>query len=801
MPTINVLDAAKQVQTINTIPNPGPAPSAQSVSVVLSTDHGVIPVSNTVLGALADPAVTDWTQNASAIGLLKGIMSPQAYDENTGMQLCGNMRVKWKEGFGSKDAAIWTFNEDPNDLVWSDGNVGGGSYLVISKSALVPTTSTNLISKERFKIPSIFMAGLGLSQRTNAGEFSFEFVAVDGNGVVVPPDDPVPAAVVVSSIDANNADWVVVTATPHGLLPGRGVVLYDNADSRANVGPLYIKTVPSPTSLTFAATDHNAALAAGGMLRGICECGLAKFAGVTRFIGTSASNAESISRNGQSTRIVNWNPGNTQTDSVVPSEHINFASVPYVRAFRAKGEWNMWVQTEDLLFVTKDQDGSGDPRSSSYRRSEVPDFQELYALRFRANHFENMSKPVANIVSISKVASTTATIVFDQPHGLTTTSYILIYGVRDATNFANLTTATPVASVVDPTTITIAFGASATATSYGGFAFLVNGSNNGSIESENIQSYLRTADNRLEITALTAWAEVIGNTVTLFGLVHSDGAVQTALHGRYRVANRIDATFKLELEPLDSQDISGVPLSATNAGGTVIRNTDYRLHYAKVLDYVRSMVEVPHSGVEARSVPVNVNSTVTVTASNLSCNLAQVAGQTTISGGTNGSLAVGGTAAHDAAMTANPVALGGNARSTNYTAVADNDVARLICDTVGKLIVQPYAQPELVWSYPAAAGGIINTADNAARAAAGAGIRTYVTWLTFQNVNAVATEFVVKDGASTVLHRGYAPANMLTAVPVPFLTPLRGTANTALNVAAITTGAQLYLNLGGYNAP
>jgi len=67
------------------------------------------------------------------------------------------------------------------------------------------------------------------------------------------------------------------------------------------------------------------------------------------------------------------------------------------------------------------------------------------------------------------------TITFDQPHGLTVADLVVVFGIRDQMNFANLATPTGVASVPNATTITIPIGASATATSFGGVVIRVNG--------------------------------------------------------------------------------------------------------------------------------------------------------------------------------------------------------------------------------------------------------------------------------------------------------------------------------------
>ena len=159
-----------------------------------------------------------------------------------------------------------------------------------------------------------------------------------------------------------------------------------------------------------------------------------------------------------------------------------------------------------------------------------------------------------------------------------------------------------------------------------------------------------------------------------------------------------------------------------------------------------------------------------------------------------------GAAAHDAAITGNPVRIGGRALTANYTAVASGDAADLATTVVGVLIEKPFSIPEADWSYAAPAGGIINNTAVAARAAAGAGLRTYVTGIDVRNASAtVATEFAILDGA-TVIWRGQLPVNSGT-VDIAFPSPIKSSANAALNIQCITTGAQVYANLRGYIAP
>jgi hypothetical protein len=157
-----------------------------------------------------------------------------------------------------------------------------------------------------------------------------------------------------------------------------------------------------------------------------------------------------------------------------------------------------------------------------------------------------------------------------------------------------------------------------------------------------------------------------------------------------------------------------------------------------------------------------------------------------------------GQAAHDAAQTGNPVRVAGRGRTSDYTAVANDDTTDFITDLNGKQIVLPYAIPEN--SIDGTTAAITGTTDTAVIAASGAGIRNYITHILVTNSHAtVGTVVEIKDG-STVKYRGYAaPAGGGFSVPLPV--PLRLTANTALNAANVTTGSNTYVSASGFKAP
>jgi len=124
----------------------------------------------------------------------------------------------------------------------------------------------------------------------------------------------------------------------------------------------------------------------------------------------------------------------------------------------------------------------------------------------------------------------------------------------------------------------------------------------------------------------------------------------------------------------------------------------------------------------------------------------------------------------------------------------------------GATVSKPYSIPENDWVYAAAAGGILNsTTAVTIKAAGGAGQRNYITSLqVMAEALGTATELAVRDGAAgTVIWRTKIPTGGLPTSDIIFSNPLKGTANTLLEVVTLTastTGA-VYVNAQGYVAP
>lgn len=166
----------------------------------------------------------------------------------------------------------------------------------------------------------------------------------------------------------------------------------------------------------------------------------------------------------------------------------------------------------------------------------------------------------------------------------------------------------------------------------------------------------------------------------------------------------------------------------------------------------------------------------------------------------------GGQSASGAAVSGNPVRVAGQARTTNYTAIASGSTADLITTAVGALIVKNFSIPELDWAYVAASGGISNTTTPVTiKNAAGAGFKNYITGLQiYADTLGTATEVAIRDGSGgTVLWRHKIATTGISGLNIIFTTPLKGTANTLLEVVTLTASGvgAVYVNAQGYSAP
>lgn len=190
--------------------------------------------------------------------------------------------------------------------------------------------------------------------------------------------------------------------------------------------------------------------------------------------------------------------------------------------------------------------------------------------------------------------------------------------------------------------------------------------------------------------------------------------------------------------------------------------------------------------------------------------------RTTVS--SRGALLVEGAQADDTAAAQNPNLVAGV--TVDPTSLPADTVAgrakRFLTNLKGILLsiipnldadydtVRQFALPGNTWAYAAAASGISNTTTAVTiKTAAGVGIRNYITSLQIiSSALGVATEIAIRDGAAgTVLWRGFiTTAGMLGGQPFVFPVPLRGSANTLLEIVTLTASVTgtVYVNAQGF---
>ena len=560
--------------------------------------------------------------------------------------IVGNALTKFRDSYESYvPGVLYTESKATGDIIQVDGNAASASYLVISKSNLNVGTESTLNSIGIFAMPLDASFGLHMSQRTLGQEFSVEVVDTDA-GL------PIPAEITISALSQATTTLTITTTTNHGLSAGQSFGIYDCPDSRFNYPALVVASIVSDTQITATAGPGGtiASLSTSPSLLGTPKIFIRRRLGGANdgtsliFENTTATNASIYVRSNGGDAYPTGTVLGNHSITVGSTASVALASTIATYSFIPTTEYRLSSAIDRVQWHDQGVDVATGSTQRTIRTSVCPTASKQYRLRFRATNNKSLTVPIGKIVTATKAGSTTATITFASAHGLTTNDQIVIYGIRDQTNFANLTTATAVASVPNSTQITIAFGASATATSYGGYVSRVQGSQvqQGAI-TQSVQS-ATIASSILTLVGSATWAGVaIGDYVDVYGVRDTATGADVGIDGAYRVRNL--STTNLVLEPIGGTTIPAT-LATVNCGGAVIRRTDLRVSWSRIIDFERERVEfTPRpSGDSSIALPVQVPGSVTVTATNLSCNTAQIAGAVPSvgisSGSTNSTISV-----------------------------------------------------------------------------------------------------------------------------------------------------------------
>lgn len=533
-------------------------------------------------------------------------------------------------------AQDWNTTTATGDLLFLDGNCQGASYWVLSKSPFNTGTTSIIDGIDTFSMPTEFSFGIHRSQGALNQEFAIE--VVDNATPAAPP-----AEVAISALSQSTTTLTVTTSTAHNLSAGQSFGIYGCEDSRFNYGALVVASVLSATQVTATAGP-------GGTIQSLPATTSPAVLGspfiyVRRRLGGSADGTSMILENATATNAafyVRSNSGDAAASGTATgNQSITIATAASSQPIAAVGAYSFFPSSQYLLNLQADRvqwhDVPADVVTAStsryIRNSICPSPDLAFKIRLEATNNKGLTAPVGRIVSAVKTASTTATITFAEPHGCTVNDYLHGYGVRDqaATAFANLTTAggVKVASIVSPTVLTIVWGSSGTATSYGGYMTRVQGGagQNGAI-AQVFQSVSIT-DGLLTCTGNATWAGlVIGDVVNIYGVRDSSSGADLGIDGVYRVRNL--ATSTLTLEPVPGA-AAPANLALTNCGGGVIKRTDLRVSNIRAYEYLRERVEfAPRPSTDgAAALPVNM-----VTAPSLSVGSASLAPSASLGTGT-----------------------------------------------------------------------------------------------------------------------------------------------------------------------
>lgn len=683
-----------------------------------------------------------------------------------------NVTTKFRDAFENYvPGQLYTETKANGDIIQVDGNTASASYLVISKSPWNVGTESEIDTIANFNLPIELSIGAHRSQATIGQEFSVE---------IVDSGTPLPTytEVAVASMSQSTTTLTVNTATPHGLTVGSSIGIYGCADSRFNYGSVVVASIPSSTQFTVTAGPAGTiqSLTASPAVLG------SPFVYVRRRLGGANDGTSMIFENASATNAsfyVRSESGDALPSGTIAGNHsttigttasVQLVNTAYAYAFAPTSEYRLNLASDRVQWHDSAVDVATGTTQRVLRTSVCPSLDKAYKLRIRATNNKGLAAPVGKIVSAVKTGTTTATVTFAAAHGLTVNDYVTIYGARDTTNFANITTATQVASVVNATTITIIWGAAVTATTYGGYVARAQGGQVVQGVIAQVGASVSITNSIVTLVGSAAWSGLsIGDYVELIGVRESVAGSDLLVDGAYRVRNV--ATTSLELEALPGTT-PPTTLVSTNCGGGVIKRTDFRVSFIRVFDYERERVEFtprPQSDLTI-ALPVQVANSPSVSAS------------------------VQGAQANNATTVPNPVLGSIVGLSANPTAGTTARQQQAIGTLIGVPITKPYAIPEAGWN---ASLALTTTTAAAIQAAAGAGLKRHVTALQAINTGAAAVELIILD-AATERWRLTLPINVPVAFEFP--TEIVTTANAALN-ANLSAAGTVRANFQGYTAP
>ena len=499
-----------------------------------------------------------------------------------------------QDTFNSFDTTnTWSvINKATGDIIMVDGNAQGSNYLSMALDPLTDDTETIIESKASFnKTDKNLYSFLSASQRVIGNEFSISLVSTE-------TPEPAYVPVAIATISQTTSTLTVVTATPHNLDVGSRISISGIPDSRLNYSWITVATIVNDTTFTCTA-GNNGNLPS--VTSSVFNTGFVHYRRVLDsipngtamfFENASATNASFFCKNGGSGFFPSGTIAGNHSITIGSNASAQSVANSYnIINFQPTTGYYLNMLDDSVAYYDKATSSSSIQAFRFKSEAVVPNNSLDYKIRLKIKNNKSATIPVAQIVSIAKSGSTTATVTTDVDHGLTTSDVVNIYGVRDATNFPNLTSATAVASIVNSTTFTIVIGPSATATSFGGYVSRVNGSvTQGGAIAQVIQSISRTS-NILTVIGSANWAGlVVGDYINIVGCRDISTGATIGIDGSYKVI--FFSTTSLVLQPISGYAPTGSDIVSTNCGGGVIKKSVFRIHRILMRENDKYIAEV-----------------------------------------------------------------------------------------------------------------------------------------------------------------------------------------------------------------
>ena len=506
--------------------------------------------------------------------------------------------------------SAYNVSVDSGDFVTSSISSNGQQYTEVSIDPLSANeTITSVELKKPISFPAYAEIEASISQRTKGDYFVVELTDKDTSIVDLPTEYTFTAV-----SQTTTTLTVTLNSAFDGYL-GSWVDIYGLVDTRFNYTNLSVATISiDKKTLTFTTSNETTlpsvsatpASLVGGKLKRQAKLMAATNAVAMRFSGAAATSAAYMTRFGGAS-IKEYGTLATSrlvTNASTVTQYISGANGQV--EIKASSKFRIDVEPEQVTFTDKGVDTTSTFSTRVAATAVKPNMSNKYYIRIRGVNPISTTRPIAKIVSAVKTGTTTATITTNVPHGLTTTSYVTILGIRDqaAASFPNLTTPTAVASIVDATKFTIVIGTASTVTSYGGSVVLCNGGvTQQGLLGQVVQSAARDSLGFVTLVGNASWSGFggIGEYVNIYGLRSAADGSDLLLDGVYRINNAVTTT--LILEPVFAVNGLGNPvtpsggvITTTNCGGIIILRTTFRSYDILLSTYSQTVTKIIGQG-------------------------------------------------------------------------------------------------------------------------------------------------------------------------------------------------------------